>query len=130
MQLLLKVLIITVMPVVEGHVGKDIQSACAIIQGQVVVGAPLVVFPRIAGHHQTQSVALCLHCLDTDDSIHLSIVLGTRSSDDINTLDINRFQLLQFALIAYFFIVDIDLWFAFGQHFKLTIFALHHRHHR
>ena len=130
MQLLLNVLISTVVTVVECYVSRNLQSACAIFQGQVVVAAPLVVFPRIAGHHQTQSVALCLHCLDTDDGIHFGIVLGTRSRDDIYALDIHRLQLLQFALIAYFFIIDIYLRFAFGQHFKLTVFALHHRHHR
>ena len=59
-QFLLKVLFCAVMPVVECYGGKRLQSACAVFQSEVVVVVPFVVLPRLAGSHQTESVALWL----------------------------------------------------------------------
>ena len=127
---LVNVLIVAVVSIIECHCGKSLQSASAVFQGQVVVVVPLVVLPRLSGCHQTESVALGLQRLDANDGIHLGIVLGTRSRNHVDALDIYRLQLFQFALIAYLFIIDIDLRLALGQHLKLAILTLNHGYHR
>ena len=129
-QFLVDVLVVAVMAVVESHVGKGLQSACAIFQSQIAIVVPLVVLPRITGRHQTESVALWLQRLDADDGIHFGIVFRSRSRDHIDALDVDRLQLFQFALIAYLLIIDINLWFAFGQYLELSVTALNHGNHR
>ena len=130
MQFLIVILIVAIVAVVEGYGSKSLQSACTIFQGQVVVVVPLVVLPRLSGRHQTQAVALRLQRLDADHSIHLGIISGTRGSNHIHTLNVYRLQLLQFAGIAYLFVIDVYLRLALGQHLELAVLALHHRYHR
>ncbi len=114
MQFLVDILIITVVTIIDCYVGKSLQTACSIFQRQIVVGAPLVVFPSLTGDHQTKSIALRLQSLDDDHSIHLSIVFRTRGSNNIDTLDICRFQFFQFTHIAHLLIIDIDLGLTLG----------------
>ena len=130
MQFLFDSLIIAVVAVVERHVGKRLQTASAILQRQVIVVVPLVVFPRLTGSHQTESVALRFQCLDAYNSIHLGIVFRTRGGNHVYALDVCRLQFLQVAHVAYLLIVNIDLGLALGQHFELTVLTLHHGDHR
>ena len=119
------------MPVVEPYVCKHLQTACTILQGQVVIVVPFVVPPRLAGGHKTESLALSLQRLDAYDGIHLSVILGTGCGDYLYVLDVCRFQLFQFAGIAHFLIVNIDFWLPFCQHAEFPITTLlHHWHHR
>ena len=112
------------MPVVKRYISRDLQSACTVFQSQVVVVAPFVILPRLTGSHQAEPIALRLQCPDTDDGIHLSVILGSRSNNNIYTLDVNRLELFQFDGIMYFFIIDIDFGLSFGQHIELAIATL------
>ncbi len=78
----------------------------------------------------TQAVALLADGLDTDDGADLGIVSRTRRGDDINALDVRRFELLQFLCVAYLLIIDIDLRLALGKDGELTVAPLHAGQHR
>ena len=60
MDFLVNVLVCAVVSVVEGYVGKSLQSVCAIFQGEVVIVVPLVVSSGLVLSHYAQYFALWL----------------------------------------------------------------------
>ena len=129
LQLLLHVLFHAVVAIVEGHGGEGLQAAGAVFEGQVVVGVPLVVLPRLAGGHQAEAVALRLQRLDANDGVHLGIVFRPRRGDDVHVLDVHRLELPELVGVAHLLVVDVDFGLALGHYGELAVLALHQGEH-
>ena len=130
MQFLLHVLVVAIVTILECDGSKSLQSSRTVFHRQVVVGAPLVVLPRLTRCHQAPSVALWLQRLDAYHCIHLGIISGTRRRNHIHALDIHRLQLFQLVGVAHLFIIDVYLRLTLCQYLKLSVLALHHGYHR
>ena len=118
------------MVIVESTCAEDFQPARTVFYGEIFVVSPPIIVFCLGVCLYAQSVVMSFDSLNTDNRPDFSIVFRTRRGDDVNTLDVSRFELLQFLCVAYLLIVDIDLRLALGKDGKLTVAPLHARQHR